>query len=144
MAESNPSEKMETLREQGGAVLGGVRETVLHATRHVEALAELLQTELNEYGNRQVRRLIGVLAGVALLLCAYLMFCISAALVLLPILKPVWAPALAVAIFNALAGLVTLLVSKSGKTSGVAPETVKELKNDLECIKLYLKGKENS
>ncbi len=144
MAENNPPEKTATLREQGGAVLGGVRETVLQATRHAEALVELFQTELNEYGRRQVRRLMAAVVGVALLLCAYLMLCIFAVLVLMPVLKPVWAPVLAVVIFNALAGLVALLISKSGKAAGVAPETVKELKNDLECVKLYLKGKENS
>ena len=55
-----------------------------------------------------------------------------------------WAAVLAMAIFNALAGLVALLVSKRAKSEGVAPETVKELKNDLECVKLYLRGKEKS
>ena len=144
MVESQHAEKTVTLREQGGAVLGGVRESVLHATRHVEALAELLQVELNEYGRRQARRLTAALVGVALLLCAYLMLCVFAVLVLMPVLKPIWAPVLAVVIFNALVGMVALLVSKCGKPGGVAPETVKELKNDLECVKLYLKGKENS
>ena len=142
MAKSEHPEEPATLREQGGAVLGGVREAVLHATRHVEALAELLQVELNEYGRRQARRLTAALVGVALLLCAYLMLCVFVVLVL--ILKPTWAPVLAVVIFNALGGMVALLVGKCGKPAGVAPETVKELKNDLECVKLYLKGKENS
>ena len=65
MAKSEHPEEPATLREQGGAVLGGVREAVLHATRHVEALAELLQVELNEYGRRQARRLTAAFLGVA-------------------------------------------------------------------------------
>ena len=60
------------------------------------------------------------------------------------LIKPMWAAVLAMAIFNAHAGLVALLVSKRAKSEGVAPETVKELKNDLECVKLYLRGKEKS
>ncbi len=123
-------------------MLGAVRETTLHTMHHVEALTALLQMELHEYGRRQVRRFTAALVGVALLLCAYLMLCLFAAWVLTPVIKPMWAPLLAVVIFNALSGLVALLVSRNCKANGVAPETIKELKNDLECVKLYLKGKE--
>lgn len=145
MAGSHLPEKSASLRAQGSAVLGGVRGTVLHAMRHVEAIAELLQVELNEYGRRQARRLAAVMVGVVLLLCAYLMLCMFGVLMLQAFLiKPMWAAVLAMAIFNALAGLVALLVSKRAKSEGVAPETVKELKNDLECVKLYLRGKEKS
>ncbi len=145
MAESHLPEKSASLREQGGAVLGGVREAVLHVARHVEALAELIQVELEEYGRRQAKRFTAVMVGVVLLLCAYLMLCIFAVLMLQTfVIKPMWAAVLAVAIFNALAGLIALLVSRCGKSAGVAPETVKELKNDIECVKLYLKGKEKS
>ena len=135
MSEKELPEKPSTLREQSGAVVGGVRGAVLHTMRHVEALGE--------YGQRQLRRVTWTLVGVALLLCAYMMLCFFAVTVLQQYLKPMWA-VLAVVVFNALVGLIALLVGVCNKPVGVVPETLKEFKNDLECVKLYLKGKEKS
>ena len=143
MSEKELPEKSSTLREQSGAVVGGVRGAVLHTMRHVEALGELLQVELQQYGQRQLRRVTWTLVGVALLLCAYMMLCFFAVTVLQQYLKPMWA-VLAVVVFNALIGLIALLVGVCNKPVGVVPETLKEFKNDLECVKLYLKGKEKS
>lgn len=143
MSANDTLEKQGTLREQGGAVVGGVRGAVLHAMRHMEALGELLQVELQQYGCRQMRRVTWTLIGVALLMCAYMMLCFFAITALQQYLKPMWA-VLAVVVFNVLAGLIALLVGVCCKPTAVVPETVKELKNDLECVKLYLKEREKS
>ena len=76
MAERELAEKVDSLRTQGGAVVSDVRTAVLHATRHLESLAELLQLELHEYGRAQVRRLALLAVGGILLLCAYALLCL--------------------------------------------------------------------
>lgn len=143
MAEEQPQDNQPSLRQQGGEVVSDVREAVLQITRHVEALAELFHLELREYGRSQARRATALALGVALLMCAYLLLCIFAVVELQPVMGLRWA-FLAVLVFNAVAGVMALLVAVLCKPSGVAPSTVQEIKNDIRCVQLYLKGKEKS
>lgn len=136
----------DSLREQSGAVVHGVRAAVLHATQHFEALVELLQLELLEYGRAQVQRAALALAGVVLLVVAYLFLWMGLVMYCLAEWGSVGficAVGAAVA-FNLVAGGVALLAAVRRKPVGVAPATCRELKDDLQCIKLYLRGKDKS
>lgn len=143
MAEPPTTTNPPTLREQGGEVVSDLRQAVLHATRHAESLAELLHLELGEYARGQVRRALALSVAAALFVCAYLLLCAFAVVELQPLLGTRWA-ILAVVLFNVALGLVALLVAALCKPAGVAPATVQEIKNDLRCVQLYLKGKEKS
>lgn len=143
MAETNPPEKPATLREQSGAVVSDVRDAVLHATRHLEALVELFRLELHEYRRCQVRRLVAVAVGAVMLLCSYMLLCLYAVVALQPYLGLLWS-FMAVFMFNLIVGLAVLLVAALRRPTAIAPATSQEIKNDIECIKLYLKGKEKS
>ncbi len=134
------SEERSTLRQQSGAVVGGLRDAVLQLVRHVEALAELFELEMQEYVRRQKRYVVAMAVGAGLLGCAYLVLCIYAVLLLQPVLTLSWA-VLSVVLFNVLVGFIALLVAGNSKPTGLAPDTVKEIKNDIECAKLYLNGK---
>lgn len=143
MADPTPEEKPLTLREQGGAVVSSARSAVLHATGHLEALAELLQVELREYGRCQMRRVVAVAIGGVMLLCAYMLLCVLAVVAfggMLGLLNSL----LAVIGFNAVVGLIILLLGVKCRPAGIAPATTQEIKNDIQCVKLYLKGKEQS
>lgn len=142
MSENTPPEQRPGIREQVGVALSSVRSSVLHATQHLEAVTELLQEELTEYGRKQTSRLVWLMVGCVLLGCAYLLLCVLAVLLLQPLVQSYPVAVALVLAFNLVAGFVTLLVSKRCKPDGVAPHTVQELKTDLEWIELSLKGKE--
>lgn len=143
MAEVQPPEKPETLREQGEAVVSDMRDAALHISRHLESLVELFHLELCEYGRGQARRLLALAVGSVLLVCAYLLLCLFAVVELQPHWGFMWA-FLAVILFNVVAGGAALLVAALCKPAGVAPATAQEIKNDIRCIQLYLKGKAKS
>lgn len=123
--------------------MSDLRLAVLQTVRHVEALAELLQLELSEYVRGQARRMLAQVVAGVLLVCAYLMLCFFAVVELQTLVGMRWA-ILAVVVFNVVLGLVALLVAALCKPAGVAPSTVQELKNDVRCVQLYLKGREKS
>ena len=129
-----------TLRRQGGAVVDDLRDAVLHLVRYVESLCELFQLEMQSYVQRQKNCAIGVIIGFGFIGCAYLFLCALAAMLLAPVLTAVWAVT-AVVLFNVFAGLVALLVAGLSRPSKLAPDTVQEIKNDIECAKLYLNAK---
>ena len=114
-----------------------------HAVHHLSALTELLQLELREYARLQTKRIIAVAMGAVLLLCASLLLCLYAVLELQPLLGLRWS-LLAVVGGNVVLGLVALLVGAHYKPAGVAPDTMQEIRNDVRCVQLYLKRKENS
>lgn len=146
MADFSPSEQCNSLREQGGAIVSDVRAAVLHATRHLEALAELLQLELQEYGRAQFRRMVCIAVGAVLLLVGYA-FLWLVGVVVCGTLWGAWGVygALGAAtLFNILVGLWALCRGIKRKPAGIAPATCRELNDDLQCIKLYLRGKEKS
>lgn len=146
MEEFVPPEVHDSLRTQGGAVVSDVRGAVLQFTRHVEALAELLQLELQEYGHAQVRRLVLLALGAVLLLLAYVFLCLVGILVCACVWGAVGAFSASggVVVVNLSVGLWALHRGMKHKPEGIAPATCSELKDDLQCIKLYLKGKEES
>lgn len=141
-----PPEQSESLRAQGAAVVSGVRAAVLQATRHLEALVQLLQLELHEYGRAQVRRLVLISMGAVLLLVAYAFLCLT----VICVCGLLWGGCGAciavggVVFLNLLAGLILLCIGLKRKPEGIAPATCRELSDDLQCIKLYLRGKEKS
>lgn len=141
-----PPEKSDSLRAQGGAVVSGLRSAVLQSTRHFEALAQLLQFELQEYGSIQMKRIALIAVGSVLLVVAYAFFCLAAIIAC----KLLWGESgmyLSIGIvvlFNMLVGLLLLGIGLKRKPAGIAPATCRELKDDLQCVKLYLKGKEKS
>ena len=129
-----------TLRQQGGVVVGGLRDAALHFVRHVESLCELFLLETQDYARRQRNYALGLALGLGFVGCAYLFLCVLAIVLLAPLLTEVWAVA-AVVLFNLLAGLITLLVAGHSQPGKLAPDTVREIKNDIECAKLYLNAK---
>ncbi len=142
MSDNTSSEEQPGLRDQVGVVLRSARASALHATQHLEALADLLQEELAEYGRKQARRLVQLLVGGLLLGCAYLLLCVLAVMLLHPLVQSYPIAIALVLVFNLAAGLVMLLIGKRCKPDGVAPHTMRELKTDLEWIERSLKGKE--
>lgn len=142
MAEHQPTEQP-SLLEQGEGVVSDVKGAVLHAARHLEALYELFVLELREYGRHQMRRMVAMLVGAVLLGVAYLLLCMLAVAFLAVELGLMTALVIVIA-FNALAGGVAVVVAAVCKPSGIAPATGQEIKDDIQCIKLYLKGKGRS
>lgn len=134
------SAEQPTLRQQGGVVVGGLRDAVLHLVRHIESLCELFQLEMQDYARRQKNYAIGLALGLGFLGCAYLFLCVLAVMLLTSALTMVWAVAAVIA-FNILAGLISLLIAGHSRSGKLAPDTVQEIKNDIECAKLYLNAK---
>ncbi len=139
----NSESKLTTLQKQGGSVIADVREVLLQVSDHLEAVLELFRLELREYGEKQVRRVVALAAGVFFLLCAYAVFCAFACVLLSIWLGWIWAVAI-VCLINALLGGVAIVVGLKCKPGSVAPATMQELKDDVQCIKLMLKGNKKS
>ncbi|MBR5521920.1 MAG: phage holin family protein [Akkermansia sp.] len=135
--------KLTTLQQQGGTVLADVREALLQTSNHLEALVELFQVELKEYGEKQARRIAALVVGVFLLLCAYAVFCAFACVLLSSWLGWLWAVAV-VCLINVLLGGVALWCGLKCKPGPVAPATMQELKDDVQCIRLMLKENKKS
>ncbi|MBQ1960419.1 MAG: phage holin family protein [Akkermansia sp.] len=135
--------KLTTLQKQGGSVLSDARESLLQASEHIEAVLELFRLELREYGEKQVRRVVALVVGVFLLLCAYAVFCAFACVLLSTWLGWTWAVAV-VCLVNALLGVVAIVVGLKNKPGAIAPATMQELKDDVQCLKLMLKGNTKS
>lgn len=135
--------KLTTLQKQGGTVLADVREALLQTSEHVEAVVELFRLELKEYGERQARRIVALIVGVFLLLCAYAVFCAFACVLLSMWLSWPWAVAI-VCLLNALLGGAAIVAGLRCKPGAMAPATMQEIKDDVQCIKLMLKGNTKS
>ncbi len=135
--------KLTTLQKQGGSVLSDVREALLQTSDHLEAVLELFRLELREYGEKQARRIAALVAGVFLLLCAYFVFCALLCVLLSSWLGWVWAVAV-VCLANALPGVAAVVMGLKCKPGAIAPATLQELKDDVQCIRLMLKGNTKS
>lgn len=146
MAELSSPEKPPTLREQSGEVVADLRQAAAHGAHHIGALAELLQLELGEYMRGQTRRMVALMVGGVLLACAYLLLCLLAveALRAYTSVPDVRYALLIVVGGNVLLGLVALWIGRLCKPAAVAPATLQEIKNDVQCIQLYLKNREKS
>ena len=138
-----PRERLHSLQEQGGAALEGARRAALQATSHLEALMDLLCLELAEYGAHQARRVLALAFGVLLLLCAYFLLCLFICVALSGWLG--WLGAVGVVcLFNLLVGVLALVAGLKCRPGPLAPATRQELKNDVQCIRLFLKEKGKS
>ncbi len=132
-----------TLQEQGGEVVADARSAATEAVRHAEDLLELFRMELREYGQRQARRMVAILAGGVLLLVSYLLLCAALCVLLGRWLD--WPLAVgSVFLVNFVLGLVLLICGVKMKPGPVAPATQQELKNDLQCLKLAIEQKRKS
>ncbi len=132
-----------TLQERGGEVLADARQAAAEAADHAESLLELFRLELQEYGQRQARRMVAILVGVGLLLVSYLLLC--AALCVLLGLWLSWPLAVALVFLgNFAGGLLLLICGVKMKAGPLAPATRQELRNDLQCFKLAIAEKKKS
>lgn len=125
-----------TLQEQGGAALGGVKDTVARSVSHVGALLQLLQIELQEYASHQVKRVVLLVAGAVLLLFGYLLLC-AFACVAAHLWLDSWLLATGlVCLLHFVVGGIVVMLGLKGNPGPVAPATRQELKNDWQCLKL--------
>ncbi len=129
-----------TLQERGGEVVADARQAVVDAASHAEALVSLFRLELQEYGQRQTRRLVAILVGVGLLLVSYLLLCAVACVLLAQWLS--WPLAVAIVfLVNVFTGVLLLVCGIKMNPGPLAPATRQELRNDLQCLKLALAEK---
>ncbi len=132
-----------TLQERGGEVVADARQAAVDAATHAEALLSLFRLELQEYGQRQTRRMVSILVGVGLLLVSYLLLCAVACVLLGQWLD--WPLAVAIVFFvNVAVGALLLICGIKMNPGPLAPATRQELKNDLQCLKLALAEKKKS
>lgn len=131
------------LQEQGGAALGGVKNTVVRTFSHAGSLWQLLQIELQEYAAHQVKRVVVVVAGVLLLLFGYLLLCAFACVAAHAWLESWLLATGLVCVLHLVVGGVLLLVGIKSNPGPVAPATRQEIKNDWQCLKLLF-SKENN
>ncbi len=132
-----------TLHERGGEVVADARQAATDAVRHAEALVSLFRLELQEYGQRQARRMVSILVGVGLLLVSYLLLCAALCVLLGQWLE--WPLAVTIVfLVNFAAGALLLICGAKMNPGPLAPATQQELKNDLQCLKLALAEKKKS
>lgn len=132
-----------SLQEQGGELLGGVKEAAAGTASHVGALWQLFCMELREYAAHQTRRVVAVAVGGFLLFFAYALLCAFACVAAEMWLGSwPWATGLVCGV-HFVAGFIFLLSGLRSSAGPVAPATRQELQNDWQCIKLLF-SKENS
>lgn len=110
---------------------------------HGSALAELFRLELGEYMRRQRRRMALLIAGGACAALAYVSFWI----LLCCWLAPLWGcPAVLalLCLLHLLLAVALLLSARRLKPTAFAPDTRRELQNDLQCLKILLQEKKTS
>lgn len=136
-------QRLAALQQQGGELLGGVKDAATHAFSHIGALLQLLVVELQQYGVHQLKRVAAIVVGAFLLVVGYLLLCVFAC-----VAAHVWLGSWLLAtglvcLLHLIVGFVVLLVGIKSSAGPVAPATREELKNDWQCIRLLL-SKENS
>lgn len=133
-----------SLREQGAAVARGVGDTISRGAAHVATLAELFRLEAGEYTGRLAAKLVPLAAGVFFAVAGYALLMACAACLLAEAIG--WPLALgSLCAANFLVGGVLLLVARKRPLGPIAPETVREINNDVQCIRILLKeGNKNS
>ncbi len=132
-----------SLQQRGGEVLTDARHAALDSVRHLEALIELFRLELREYGQRQARRMVAILAGAVLLLVSYLLLCAGLCVLLSLWVDWLWAVGI-VFLVNFVAGLALLIHGIKSHPGPLAPATQQEIKNDFQCLKLAIAERKKS
>ncbi len=126
--------KPKALWTKGRNCLRGLSAARSYTQEHIQALAQLFALELSTYLKKQTLRVILLLLGLCSLLFAYLAFWALA----VALLAQVWClvGALGVAFgLHLLVGLIFTGRALSIKAGPVAPETMRELKMDLQCLR---------
>lgn len=136
-------QRLAALQQQGGELLGGVKDAATHAFSHIGALLQLLVVELQQYGVHQLKRAAAIVVGAFLLVVGYLLLCVFACVAAHAWLGSWLLATGLVCLLHLIVGFVVLLVGIKSSAGPVAPTTREELKNDWQCIRLLL-SKENS
>ena len=127
-----------TLQEQGGDLVDDVRKAARYTASHARSLLALLKVELAEYVAQQSRRAVLFAAAGVLLLFAYALLCVLLCVVLNMWLSS-WAVSVAIVLLlNAVPGTILAIVALRDKPAPLAEATRRELKNDLECLRILL------
>ena len=136
-------QRLAALQQQGGELLGGVKDAATHAFSHIGALLQLLVVELQQYGVHQLKRAAAIVVGAFLLVVGYLLLCAFACVAAHAWLGSWLLATGLVCLLHLIVGFVVLFVGIKSSAGPVAPATREELKNDWQCIRLLL-SKENS
>lgn len=127
-----------TLQEQGGDLVDDVRKAARYTASHARSLLALLKVELAEYVAQQSRRAVLFAAAGVMLLFAYALLCVWLCVVLNMWLAS-WAVSVAIVLLlNAVPGLILAMMALRAKPAPLAEATRRELKNDLECLRILL------
>ncbi|MBR5876185.1 MAG: phage holin family protein [Akkermansia sp.] len=127
-----------TLQEQGGDLVDDVRKAARYTASHARSLLALLKVELAEYVAQQSRRAVLFAAAGVMLLFAYALLCVWLCVVLNTWLAS-WAVSVAIVLLlNAVPGLILAMMALRAKPAPLAEATRRELKNDLECLRILL------
>lgn len=124
-------------RKRSEAARIDARDVCAQIQNHLTALAELFALELQQYLKIQTIRTLLCLAAAFMFCVAYLALWAFAAALLAPLIGWVWAAGICCAA-NLLIAVALLLIASSIKPGAVVPDTVKEVKNDLQCLHLLL------
>lgn len=127
-----------TLQEQGGGFVGDVREAASHAVSHAQSLLALFKIELAEHAAQQARRLAMFLAAGVLLLFGYAFACVLLCVALNTWLQSWLYSVGIVLLLNAVPGMLLLIAAVRTKPAPLAEATRRELKHDLECLRILL------
>lgn len=128
-------------RKRSEAACSDAREVCAHVQEHLTALAELFSLELSHYLRVQTIRTLLYLAAGFVLCVAYLVFWAFVITLLSSLTGWVWATAISCAL-NLLAAFILFRAAGAIKPGAVAPDTLKEVKNDLQCLRLLLQNKQ--
>lgn len=129
-----------TLQEQGGNLVCDVKTAASSVLSHIGSLLALLKVELAEYGVQQAKRLVLIIVACVLLLFAYAFACVCVCFALYAWLGSWLYSTGIVLLLNAVPGFSLLCVALRAKPAPLAECTRQELKNDLECLRILLKG----
>lgn len=135
---SKVQDSVDSLRERGGAVAQSAGKAVSQSAAHIATLGELLCVEVEECADRVVLKAKVLFVGLCLFLCGYGFLMVLVCYLLAQNLGWVWALGI-VGGFHLVVGTMVTAVAMNLKLGPFAPETRRELKNDVECIKILLK-----
>ena len=132
-----------SLRERGTAVAQSVGDAFSRGSAHVATLAALFKVEAAIWGGRALRKTCLLLVGAFLVVVAYAFTVVVGCLLLAESIGWLWTLT-AVAAFHAVAGLAVICGAVKMKTGEIAPGTVQEIKNDIQCLRILLKDSDKN
>lgn len=133
------SDALALFKRRGEAARDDARDLFFQVKEHAAALAQLLALELQGYLRVQGMRALLCLVAALMLLVAYVALWVFVAVLLATCVGWLWAAGICCVANVLLAGLL-LLVAGRMKPGALAPDTVKEIKNDLQCLSLLIQN----